>query len=417
MIPDYRKTMENIEFKISSTSDWSTISKANEFVDILVCYKEFLLPEKYDRQEPERFKFNPCDLSGFIDRWTSKIVGFHIKRKKPYSMFMLIDIWKKKHGNFNSITASIDTMYFQNGCNTDRLLGSVNELYSWGAIDHGYICHRHEKEKKNKYFVEGEYDPIGRLLPKTGGTRLHEGLPGIYWANYFGPIYVKFFGPQKFLSVPAYYKEELPDGGFLLLTSKTPFEYSNKKVQKLAKEIIEHLGRDAFFEKSNANKICVVPDFEFKQRELGQPVEIYACDEVKHVIPDSSVFISKVHELINSLEGRLKKTLNMSFHSLHSIDSFINRESRSNPVPWEKEKGKQILQELTAYYGEVFRRQVNGTWAVQKGSAEEFHPVILFKINNKEYIEYPFVRINKFWSERDRSDALSNKFHIAIKGF
>ncbi len=404
--------MGNIEFKISSVSDWSAVQKANEFVEVLMRHENFLLPERFDRQEPARFVFNSNNLSEFIKYWTSDFVGFHVTRKKPYNMFMLIDIWKKEHKTLNSIIANINAKYFQYIDNLEKLLRSVNELYVWGSIDHGYICHEREKEK-NKYYSRKTYGIISRL-PIYGGNRLQEGLPGIYWANYFGPLYVRFFGREKFLSVPAYYKEELSDGGFLLLTSESPFDYQKKKTHEFEKRIIDHLGREAFFEKRHPKKVCKVPEFVYEQKALGRPIEIVAFDAVSKIIPEPEKFIKEAEQLSKALLDRFQK-LDYSPENLQYLDDLIVKKSRGRSEPWSNEIDRQLLKEFTAYYGEVLRRERNGKWDVKLGSGNDMHPIIVFKEDHNRIIEYPFLSVYKLWLERQRSNGLSIRFHQVHK--
>ena len=70
-------------------------------------------------------------------------------------------------------------------------------------MDHGYVAHRIEFLQKNKFGQDGG----------IGGANLKLGLPGIYWANFFGPRYVKWFGESKFESLSVSSKEPLPGGG------------------------------------------------------------------------------------------------------------------------------------------------------------------------------------------------------------
>ncbi len=47
-------------------------------------------------------------------------------------------------------------------------------------------------------------------------------LPTLYWANFFGPAYVKKIGRERILSAPAWRIEELPDGGLLYVLASCP---------------------------------------------------------------------------------------------------------------------------------------------------------------------------------------------------
>jgi hypothetical protein len=409
--------MINISSVIKSVENWASQEKAIEFAQLLSEEIYILKPERFDRCEPAHYAFNRENLTKIFELWTPKTGGVILKRKAPHEAFILVDFCYKESKRFETLSLGFDEKYIKEGRGLEQILSSIIKLYKWGMPAHGYICHNEDWTRKNQYYTEGVNDILGRPMPQWGGNQLQKGLPGIYWANLFGPIYVKFFGRERFLSVPAYYKEELSDGGFLILTSETPFDYKEKKVQYMEKEIIEHLGKDAFFENSNPVKICNTPQFEFKQEALGRSIEVSANDEVKYAIPDPYKFINKMPDIIKMLEMKMKNKLDYTFSSLNHIDKMIYKKSEHNSQPWIDEEGAQLIQELTAYYGEVFRTFVNGKWAVRNGSDGDPHPVIIFNMKNRECIEYPFVRVIKYWTERDISDALSAKFHVAIKGF
>jgi len=399
---------------LKSTSDWSSVEKAREFVDILVSEGDFLLPEKFDRHEPERFVFDPHDLAKFIEIWTSDIIGLIMKRKKPYLAWMMVDIRYREAKIPNEIMSSFDERYFKKEDNVARLLSCAKRLYDWGSVTHGYLCHAKDWESKNRFgrIVE---DAKGR--PSAGGgNRLDEGLPGIYWANFFGPIYVEFFGREKFHSVPAYHKEEFPDGGFLLLTSPSPFDYEQKQVLKLEEKIIDHLGREAFFEKKHPKKVCKVPKFTFEQKALGHPVEVIAYDPVSKAIPDPSRFIQEAPQLAKALLGRFTEKLDYSPESLDKVDNFILTKSYRQRKPLAKEKWRRLIQELTAYYGEVLRRNLQGKWLVREIEKSIIHPTVVFIVDKQEEDEYPFARIMKLWSERERADGLAIRYHLLASG-
>jgi hypothetical protein len=109
-----------------------------------------------------------------------------------------------------------------------------------------YICTRNNNEP---YFWEPEKDPeryarfyldIGKglytiLQPTFGWIEWdlewlptkhedieHLRLPALYWANFFGPPYVRKWGRDRILKAPAWRVEELPDGGLLYVLASSP---------------------------------------------------------------------------------------------------------------------------------------------------------------------------------------------------
>ena len=180
--------------------------------------------------------------------------------------------------------------------------------------------------------------------------------------------------------------------------------------------IIDHLGRDAFFEKTHPEKPCRVPQFTLEQAILGRPIEVEAYDPVPEAVPDPHEFIREVPLLAAALVTRLKGKLDYSAESLEVVDDFILRRSYRRPTPWTTAAGRRLIQELMAYYGEVLRRNLGGRWGVVKGSGEALHPAITFTIQGQQHVEYPCVRVDEFWEERERSDGLAIHYYLLQSG-
>lgn len=101
----------------------------------------------------------------------------------------------------------------------------------------------------------------GSVAANAVGNDVRKHLPGIYWANFFGPRYVDFFGEDRLLSAPAHKVEWLGEAGILLLVSESPFEYDDPQVKATEQAVVEHLGPEAFFFKSDPeDKTYRAPD-------------------------------------------------------------------------------------------------------------------------------------------------------------
>lgn len=91
----------------------------------------------------------------------------------------------------------------------------------------------------------------GAVAENAVGIKLRRYLPGLYWANFFGPRYIEFFGEERLLSAPAHETKWLGESGILLLVSESLFEYDDPEVKATEQAVIEHLGPEAFFSKSD----------------------------------------------------------------------------------------------------------------------------------------------------------------------
>jgi hypothetical protein len=96
------------------------------------------------------------------------------------------------------------------------------------------------------------------------GVRLEQGIPGVYWGNYFGPFYVNWFGRQKMEDLPAVEKCWLDTGGLFFTTADSPFSWNAPQARELQSAVKDHLGRDAFFDieavKASLRKLEPIPE-------------------------------------------------------------------------------------------------------------------------------------------------------------
>lgn len=68
-------------------------------------------------------------------------------------------------------------------------------------------------------------------------------IMGVFWANFFGPGCVDYFGKDKLLKAPGITKkEELEDGGVLILTAPDPLEPNNPQNEKNQYDLWKYLG-------------------------------------------------------------------------------------------------------------------------------------------------------------------------------
>ena len=168
--------MSMIRLSMQSTNDWSTQDKAQEFVEILVAHNDFLLPEKYDARQPERFRFDAGNVSRLIDIWASPTEWLLLKRAKPFPLWMRIIWWYREYRHFNEVAADIDERYWTQNDTSGKVLSLAKHLYRWGSMTHGYICHQQDWDTKN-YFGTPTKIARGKVV-STGGLWLEEGCLG-----------------------------------------------------------------------------------------------------------------------------------------------------------------------------------------------------------------------------------------------
>lgn len=132
----------------------------------------------------------------------------------------------------------------------------------WAAIlgaDYGRLCAGGEWERKN--VIEQYEEPDGSIDPwMVFQQDITTGLPGVYWATYFGKAYVDWFGgADRFENAPWPHVESCGDG-FLLLRSESPFTWGQER--SLDGQLCEWLGDDAFFELDRRDRTLRAPKLE-----------------------------------------------------------------------------------------------------------------------------------------------------------
>ena len=146
----------------------------------------------------------------------------------------------------------------------DSFLRKAEQLKEWLEFTAG-LLERHEawyarfaldEENKAKNYLKwrttgGRAPSLKyRITGRQGGVgvKVEEGIPGVFWGNYFGPFYVNWFGREKFDDLPCVEKRWLDSGGIFFTTTATPFDWNTPAARQMQQAVKEHLGQDAFFD-------------------------------------------------------------------------------------------------------------------------------------------------------------------------
>jgi len=131
-------------------------------------------------------------------------------------------------------------------------------------------------------------------------------------------------------------------------------------------------------------------------------------NELAELLPHAEVFQTQVPTLVADLPRLLgidAKFLNFSEESLDAIDEAIRR------LGSERILTPEIFPSLTAYVGEVIRRQVNGSWEIRTTRAGLRHePDIIDPTGGR----YGLLRIYKQLLEYGRTASMRAFVHAAL---
>ena len=225
--------------------------KALELLEILNQYRDLdLAPIRYVSSTVRTFQIQSYTEADLGALWTRVGGGVFKTGKKWNCVFHVFFFKPPKGGGMSSLWIHIDEEYFRDQERSSRFVDLCKALYSWGKMDHGYVALEDEYRTKN---VLGEGG--------VGGPNLKVAIPGVYWANFFGPVYVKWLGEERFRTLDGFATERLSDGGWLVFARQVLFEYESRSVKRQEKRLMRHLGREAFFERQRPFKRAKTPDF------------------------------------------------------------------------------------------------------------------------------------------------------------
>ncbi|MDA8236193.1 MAG: hypothetical protein M0Z31_15625 [Clostridia bacterium] len=187
-----------------------------------------MLPDKIGLYEPIKEMYS---LDRAIEMWIfgnepGKVVAGGMMGKKKNPNFLFDVGWAKGPvASINDVTFFIKTTAFSK--NKEVYISIIRELFELLDGLYGYITLKSPRERQHV----------------TGGIETR--MPGVFWCNYFGPLYVDFFGREKILSGPWVKTEELDSGTIITYLADEP----DKEIVEsdfLEKQAKEHLGVESF---------------------------------------------------------------------------------------------------------------------------------------------------------------------------
>lgn len=215
-------------------------------------------PEKYNNASPAKYNFPTDSAEAVIEKWLRENIGILLKRISSPKYDLDFSGQRMKLLVKNQLDMNIENQLFEEPKGVQSFLQFANALYDSVRPAYGYAAHRKDYLAKNMQITYPSHGNVSRVETWVGRD-LSKCMRGIYWANWFGPIYVDFFGRKRMESAPCFWKENLPDGGYLILTSATPFEYDNPDVKAMEQALREHLGVDAFYDISAPHRLTRSP--------------------------------------------------------------------------------------------------------------------------------------------------------------
>jgi hypothetical protein len=251
--------MAELKLSIETDSPIGTTEAAEGILEVLASDSKWV-PDRFGTYEPLRKKFQG-DTESFLRDWSragtegGRVATFLFAKKKVYEATAM---WWPKGGQLSSVHFAFPVK-------------SDDEAYARECLDFGLQLFEALKGQYGRLSTREEYwtknvtdywiGSTGQLEGgKAHGTDLNKHVPGIYWANYFGPAYIEFFGEERLRSAPAAEIRQA-QRSCILVTAPSPFLWASKEVKEREQRIRGHLGAEAFFLLDDPDRLTRAPRF------------------------------------------------------------------------------------------------------------------------------------------------------------
>lgn len=245
-----------ISIELRTNQFLGTKVMAQKVLHTLINAGGVFVPESIDGSKG-RIPFDSSDLTIPVKGWTEGWVageekyslGIGTQRLKPLKVLFHVSITDFVMFDSLRLYFCLDkkgvldferVKLFDRYVGLDKLIAIAKSFYdvtgaNWGKMRNDF----HEHSLGTHFDDEGNVR--GWSPPKVKNA-----LPGLFWANFFGPEYVEMWGRDRLLSAPCYKVEELRDGGMMILLSKSPFDASKPDYGDMKQKLYDYLGDDPF---------------------------------------------------------------------------------------------------------------------------------------------------------------------------
>jgi len=259
-----------VELSFWSSLDCGSRDVGRQFLEILLRFG--FVPERFGDEDPPTIKFNPSSTAEFMNEWEKHPGQLVIEKRGRNSFQALVHLGVNPYVVMSTYFVFFLRDQYFGSESPSKFLLFAEEMYALFKPVQGDIGHY--EDRKAKTFIR---TPIilGKLRTYAEGyipVNPTWGLPGIYWANFLGPIFVEFFSREKIEAAPCYSKKRLGDGGYLILTSESPLDYSKVETKQRERTLTEYFGDDTVFDKNRPDRILKSP-LPFRGKRPSPPTE------------------------------------------------------------------------------------------------------------------------------------------------
>ncbi len=385
---------------VRTTRAMDSEATARRVLAALAHHGDRWIPHRMGTEEPLRSPFN---ADGFADLWSrrenpSADRGGVLFRSSGELRCTGSVEWRRAwNHSFNSIALRVPAERASEEVLQTFLLLAL-ELAS--LLDAEHACIRTSEEFESQHRPRGQ----GAYL----GVDLASHVPGIYWVNYFGPTLVRFFGLELLLTCPTW-RTWQAGAGVVIQTADSPSQWNSSDALRTKARVRAHLGERTIFDVSCPRRSTIAPTYDLSQVRVGAPPQgVAASSPAGHFFADEAA----AREFLDGAPTRCRafsesigssSALDLSPASLSLVDAMV-----TSPKTERNPDDQAFTLDITAYYGEVIRRNLGGSWTI--ASDDSRLPVIVLPTGE---VEYPLVRALKLL---DGGDTLREWYDFVAAG-
>lgn len=296
---------------------FNTPTLAKTLIEMLLSHQDFA-PNAYGSYEPLR-KFALAD----IHRASEILANEAGQKLKPNRIYSSLIFQRRKHEpKISYYLEWSDLPHRPFDRNSVKIGGEIllqkDRFVKWQSFlmdlcvtfESWYAYCGLEEEMNQKHLLNWyvkEQSGIKVETHRGAGYDLYEGIPGVYWGNYFGPFLVSWFGREKFLDLPCYALHWLDTGGVFFTTAEFPDQWNTPRSLAYQEAIKAHLGRDYFFDimvvKRVLDALHAIPhNIKPEQLQGNRKAPVYPFEVVK---PSSEIDFEEMERHFLALGYRL----------------------------------------------------------------------------------------------------------------
>jgi hypothetical protein len=244
-----------------------SLTKPDDFLDAVRTFCRLLpqvRPTNWGWWEPLKQKFDEEHLDKLVPEHGSSTTTYWQRRKNPKAEGGFGIRWRSGVPGIYDTHSDVNFTTELGQVEQEALVAYLKEASVRSRADLAFVDALTPKYRG--FAIETEAAPTGQDFLVTTHLLRHW-LPDVFWGTVFGPPYVRLFGKERLLTVPAFSVEELgPETVYVQLTERIADTVEDHDgVQSRRKLFKEHLQSNAFY----------VPGKGYDWRERGPVGDVF----------------------------------------------------------------------------------------------------------------------------------------------